>query len=184
MNIQRIIINLSYPWPSCHHQSLLTLLSVDKQRSHSHCEKNCVIDMSVCKFGNWLWDHSLMIGDIFYIIGKGISIALKRYFLKTKKVDTRQQNTNFSIVHLSSQHSITTPTLGPATTINREIYNMRHTTSERPKESDLLEEKKNGGCPARFRTKWRWKKSQKTLACNAFYTAHLFLRFFKHTMAT
>ena len=54
-------------------------------RSHSHCEKNRVIDMSVCKFGNWLRDRSLMIGDILYIIGKGISIALKRYFSRPKK---------------------------------------------------------------------------------------------------
>ena len=85
-----------------------------------------------------------MIGDILYIIGKGISIALKRFFLKTKKVDTRRQTTNFSIVHLSSQNSVTSPTLGPATTIKREIFDMRH-TSERPKESDLLVEKKKGG---------------------------------------
>ena len=101
--------------------------------------------MSVCKFGNWLRERSLMISDILYIIGKGISIALKWFFLKTKKVDTPRQNTNFSIVHLSSQNSVTSPTLGPATTIKREIYNMRHTTSERPKESDLLVEKKKGG---------------------------------------
>ena len=85
-----------------------------------------------------------MIGDILYIIGKGIPIAMKLFFLKTKKVDTRRQNTNFSI-HLSSQNSVTSSTLGPATTIKREIYNMRHTTSERPKESDLLVEKKKGG---------------------------------------
>ena len=51
--------------------------------------------MSVWKFGNWLRDRSLIIGDISYIIGKGISIAIKPYFLKTKKVDTRRQNTNF-----------------------------------------------------------------------------------------
>ena len=86
-----------------------------------------------------------MNSDILYIIGKGISIALTRFFLKTKKVDTRRQNTNFSIAHLSSQNSVTSPTLGPATTIKREIYDMRHTTSERPKESDLLVEKKKGG---------------------------------------
>ena len=98
-----------------------------------------------------------MISDIMYIIEKGISIALIQYFLKTKKVDTRRQNTNFSIVHLSSQNSVTMPILSPPTTIEREIYNMRHTTSERPKESDLLVEKKKGGCPARFRAKWRWK---------------------------
>ena len=101
--------------------------------------------MSVWKFGNWLRDCSLMIGNILYIIGKGISIAIKPYFLKTKKVDTRRQNTNFSIVHLSSKHSVTSPTLGPATTIKREIYNMRPITSERSKESDLLVEKKKGG---------------------------------------
>ena len=153
-------------------------------RSHSHCEKNRVIDKSVCKFGNWLRDHSLMISDILYIIGKGISIAFKQYFLKTKNVDTRRQNTNFSIVHLSSQHSVTTPTLSPATTIKREIYNMRHTTIERPKESDILVEKKKGGCPARFRAKWRWKKLRKIRTRNAFYTARLFLRFFERTMAT
>ena len=86
-----------------------------------------------------------MTGDILYIIGKGIPIAMKIFFLKTKKVDTRRQNTNFSIVHLSSQNSVTLSTLGPATTIKREIYNMRHTTRERPKESDLLVEKKKGG---------------------------------------
>ena len=33
--------------------------------------------MSVWKFGNWLRDRSLMIGNILYIIGKGISIAIK-----------------------------------------------------------------------------------------------------------
>ena len=86
-----------------------------------------------------------MIGDILYIIGKGISIALKPYFLKTKKVDTRRQNTNFSIVHLYIQNSVTSPTLSPATTIKREIYDVRRTTSESPKESDLLVEKKKGG---------------------------------------
>ena len=86
-----------------------------------------------------------MIGNILYIIGKGITIAIKPYFLKTKKVDTRRQNTNFSIVHLSSKHSVTSPTLGPATTIKREIYNMRPTTSKRSKESDLSVEKKKGG---------------------------------------
>ena len=69
--------------------------------------------MSVWKFGNWLRDRSLMIGNILYIIGKGISLAIKPYFLKSKKVDTRRQNTNFSIVHLSSKHSVTSPTLGP-----------------------------------------------------------------------
>ena len=94
-----------------------------------------------------------MIGDILYIIGKGISKALKRYFLKTKNEDTRRLNTNFSIVHFSSENSVTTPTLDPATPIQMEIYNMRHTTSERPKESDLLGEKKKGGYPARFRAK-------------------------------
>ena len=41
--------------------------------------------MSVWKFGNWLRDRSLMIGNILYIIGKGISIAIKPYFLKNKK---------------------------------------------------------------------------------------------------
>ena len=90
----------------------------------------------------------MMIGDILYIIEKGISMALKRYFLKTKKVYTRRQNTIFSVVHLSSQNSGTSPTLGPATTINRKIYYMRHTTSERPKEGNLFVEKKKGGCPA------------------------------------
>ena len=69
--------------------------------------------MSVWKFGNWLRDRSLMIGNILYIIGKGISIAIKPYFLKTKKVDTRRQNTNFSIVHLSSKHSVTSPIWAP-----------------------------------------------------------------------
>ena len=114
-------------------------------RSHSHCEKYRVIDMSVCKFGNWLRDRSLMIGDILYIVAKGISIALILYFLKTKKVDTRTQNTSFSVVHLSSQHNVTSPTLGPATAIKRKICNMSHTSSERPKESDVLVEKKKGG---------------------------------------
>ena len=154
------------------------------QVSLSLRKKNRIIDMSVCKFGNWLRDRSLMISDILYIIGKGISTAFKQYFLKTKNVETLRQNTNFSIVHLSSQHSVNMPTLSPATTIKREIYNMRHTTSERPKESDLLAEKKKGGCPARFRAKWRWKKLRKIRARNAFYTAHLFPRIFERTMAT
>ena len=52
---------------------------------------------------------------------KGIPIALKRFFLKTKNVDTRRQNTIFSIVQLSSDSSLTSPTLEPATTIK--MYN-------------------------------------------------------------
>ena len=72
----------------------------------------------------------------------------------------------------------------PLTTIRSEIYNMRHSTKERPKESNLLVEKKKGGCPARFRAKLRRKKSQKTRVRNAFDTAYLFRRFFERTMAT
>ena len=52
--------------------------------------------------------------------------------------DQKSRNRNFSIVHLSSQHSVTSPTLGPSTTIKREIYYIRHTASKRPKESDLF----------------------------------------------
>ena len=76
---------------------------------------------------------------------KGNFHSFETIFPQDQKVYTRRQNTNFSIVHLSSQHSATSPTLGPATTIKREIYYMRHTTSERPQESDLLVEKKKGG---------------------------------------
>ena len=69
-----ILLPVKFPW-----------IPFSGLRSHSHCEKNCIIDMSVCKFGNWLRDRSLMIGDILYIIGKGISIALKRFFFKDQK---------------------------------------------------------------------------------------------------
>ena len=107
-------------------------------RSHSHCEKKTRhrhVGLQV-----WQLITRSQFDDWRHIVHhwKGISIALIRCFLKTKTVDTRLQNTNFSIVHLSSQHSVTSLTLGPATTIKREIYNMRHTTSERPKESDIL----------------------------------------------
>ena len=43
-----------------------------------------------------------MVSLFRYIAYNGISIAFKQLFLKTKNVDTRRQNTNFSIVHLSS----------------------------------------------------------------------------------
>ena len=56
--------------------------------------------MSVCKFGNWFRDRSLMISDILYIIGKGICIALKWFFLKTKKVDTPRQNTELFLLFI------------------------------------------------------------------------------------
>ena len=63
----------------------MAALASDWLRSHSHCEKNRVIDMSVWKFGNWLRDCSLIIGDISYIIGKGFSIAIKPYSSRPKK---------------------------------------------------------------------------------------------------
>ena len=86
-----------------------------------------------------------MIGNIFYIIGKGISIAIKPYFLKTKKVDTRRQNTNFSIFIYQANTALPRRLWAPLPSIKREIYNMRPTTSERSKESDHLVEKKKGG---------------------------------------
>ena len=76
---------------------------------------------------------------------KGISIALKRFFLKTKKEYTRRQNMNFSIVHLSSQNSVTSPTFGPATTIKREIYNMTTYYKRKTKRKRPFSGKEKGG---------------------------------------
>ena len=85
------------------------------------------IASSTCRFASLAIDYEVVVWWL-----ATYCTSLER---ETKNVDTLLQNTNFSIVHLSSQHSATMPTLSPVTTIKRETYNMRHTTSERPKKA-------------------------------------------------
>ena len=79
-------------------------------------------------------------------------IPMCRYALQaTQKSKCVQQNTKFAIVHLSSKHSVTSPTMDPATTIKRKIYHMRHTIIQAKdlKKLTFKWKRKKGGCYGR-----------------------------------
>ena len=110
-------------------------------RSHSHCEKSAP---STCWFASLALITRSQFDDWRHIVHHW-----KANFHSFETIFPQDQKSRYAPVKyeffccsfIKPIYSVTRPTFGPTTTIKREIYNMRHSTSVRQKECNFLVEK-------------------------------------------